>query len=130
MYERPCWIEKDKDGVYHSKTTIIGLDPGKKSAATWVYHDTKHQRKHQKWKGGEGEHTIPGERYKSGSLGAGEWRFLSGQKQYTAKMNKRMTSLCPQWRNVSSTKSVNLAKLFQAYQEQVAMWNQLKILFR
>ena len=53
------------------------------------------------------------ERYKKDSIGGGEWRFLSGQKQYTAKMNKRMSSLCPQWRNLSSAKATDSAKLLK-----------------
>ena len=74
-------LKKVEEGVFESETTIIGLDPGKKCAATWVYHDSAHQKKHQKWKGDDGEHTTEEERYKKGSLGGGEWRFLSGQKQ-------------------------------------------------
>jgi hypothetical protein len=120
---------KDEDGVYYCDTTIIGLDPGKKSAATWVYHNPKHQRKHKKWKGADGEHSLLEERYKNGSLGGGEWRFLSGQKQYTSKMNRRMTLFCPQWRNLSSTKTVDSSKLLKAYQEQMALWEQLENAF-
>ena len=121
-------LKKD-EGVYESETTIVGLDPGKKSAATWVYHDPEHQKKHQKWKGKDGEHTAEEERYKSDGLGGGEWRFLSGQKQYTAKMNKRMSSFCPQWRNLSSTKTTDSEKLLKAYREQMALWPQLETAF-
>jgi hypothetical protein len=125
-------LKKDEDGVYHisKKTTLVGLDPGKKSAATWVTHSPDHQRKHQKWKVGEGgQHTAPEERYTSGSLGGGEWRFLSGQKQYTSKMNKRMSSLCPQWRNLPSTKTTDSMKLLKAYKEQMGLWDQLEKAF-
>lgn len=122
-------LKKDEDGVYHSETTIVGLDPGKKSAATWVCHSPEHQKKHQKWKGGEGEHTAPEERYESDSLGGGEWRFLSGQKQFTSKMNKRMLSFCPQWRNLPSTKTTDWRKLLNTYQEQMALWDQLEKAF-
>jgi hypothetical protein len=122
-------LEKDESGVFHSERTIIGLDPGKKSAATWVYHNPQHQQKHQKWKGDNGEHTMPEERYKSDSLGGGEWRFVSGQEQYTAKMNKRMTSFCPGWRNLSSTKTTDSSKLLNSYREQIGMWDQLETAF-
>ena len=122
-------LEKDEKGIYRSKAKIIGLDPGNKSPATWVTHSRKHQMKHQKWKGDEGEHTEPEERYMKGILKGGEWRFLSGQKQYTRKMNKRMTSFCPEWRNLPSTKTVDPDKLLSAYKQQVAMWDQLKEAF-
>jgi hypothetical protein len=117
-------LEKRDDGAIFSTngTTVTGLDPGKKSAATWVEHDPDKQAMHQKWKGDEGEKTAIDERYVSDSLGGGEWRFLSGQKQYTAKMNKRMDQLCPDARNLPSTKTVDVDRLLIAYRQQVALW--------
>ena len=117
-------LEKMEDGTIMStnQTRIVGLDPGKKSAATWVVHDPEKQAKHQKWEGDNGEKTVIEERYDSGSLGGGEWRFLSGQKQYTAKMNKRMEQLCPAVRNLPSTKTIDAGRLLAAYRQQVALW--------
>lgn len=117
-------LKKMDDGTIMStnQTRIVGLDPGKKSAATWVVHDPEKQAKHQKWEGDNGEKTVIEERYDSGSLGGGEWRFLSGQKQYTAKMNKRMEQLCPAVRNLPSTKTIDAGRLLAAYRQQVALW--------
>ena len=117
-------LEKMDDGtiVSTNQTRIVGLDPGKKSAATWVVHDPEKQAKHQKWEGDNGEKTAIEERYESGSLGGGEWRFLSGQKQYTAKMNKRMDELCPGVRNLPSTKTIDIDRLLDAYRAQNALW--------
>ena len=122
-------LKKGRYGIYHSRVRIVGLDPGKKSPATWVVHNPYHQRKHQKWKGRRGEKTRKEDRYETGILKGGEWRFLSGQKQYTRKMNKRMTSSCSEWRNLPSTKTVDSDKLLSAYKQQVAMWDQLKEAF-
>ena len=64
-------LEKDEDGVYQSTnyTTIVGLDPGKKSAATWLYHDPVKQLKHQKWNPLRREmKQAPQERYESNRL--------------------------------------------------------------
>ncbi|KAI8112075.1 hypothetical protein M9434_003399 [Picochlorum sp. BPE23] len=117
------------DGIYYAKCKVVGLDPGKKSAATWVYHDPLKQTKHKKWKGDEGEKTMKEERYDSGSIGGGEWRYLSGQKQYTAKMNKRMTAFCPSWRSLSSTKTVDIERTLAAYRKQVELWPQINNAF-
>jgi hypothetical protein len=121
-------IEK-VDGIYYAKCKVVGLDPGKKSAATWVYHDPLKEAKHQKWKGDIGEKTMKEERYDSDSIGGGEWRFLSGQKQYTAKMNKRMTAFCPSWRSLSSTKTIDIERTLAAYKKQVEMWPQIQNAF-
>lgn len=117
------------DGIYYTKCKVVGLDPGKKCAATWVYHDPKKQAKHQKWKGDKGEKTTKEERYDSGTIGGNEWRFLSGQKQYTAKMNKRMTALCPSWRSLSSTKTIDIDKTIAVYKNQVELWPQIQKAF-
>ena len=124
-------LEKMDDGtiVSTNQTRIVGLDPGKKSAATWVVHDPEKQAKHQKWEGDNGEKTAIEERYESGSLGGGEWRFLSGQKQYTAKMNKRMDELCPGVRNLPSTKTIDIDRLLDAYRAQNALWPGLERAF-
>jgi hypothetical protein len=115
-------LQKMEDGSIVSTNRVVGLDPGKKSAATWVVHDPVKQAKHQKWKGDRGEKTVIEERYESDSLGGGEWRFMSGQKQYTAKMNKRMDTLCPSVRNLPSTKTIDVDRLRGAYRQQVALW--------
>jgi hypothetical protein len=44
-------------------------------------------------------------------------------------MNKRMTYFCPQWRNLSSTKTIDSSELLKAYQEQMALWDQLENAF-
>jgi len=124
-------LQKMDDGTIASATgtRIIGLDPGKKSAATWVVHDPVKQAKHQKWNDEHGEKTVIEERYESGSLGGGEWRFMSGQKQYTAKMNKRMDDLCRGWRNLPSTKTIDVDRLLDAYRQQVALWPEIEAAF-
>lgn len=118
-----------EDGTIETKARIVGLDPGKKSAATWVVHEPEKQAKHQKWKGDQGEKTLIDERYESGSLGSGQWRFMSGQKQYTAKMNRRMDKVCQEWRKLPSTKTINLDHLLEAYRQQVALWPRIKDAF-
>jgi len=121
-------VESD-DGVVTTATKIVGLDPGKKSAATWVYHDPAKQAKHRKWRGGNGEKTSPEDRYESGTLHGGEWNFMSGQKQYTKKMNKRMSVLCPEVRKIPTTKTIDTDRLLDSYRCQVEAWSQIETAF-
>ena len=121
---------EDEQGIVTSRAKIIGLDPGKRSAATWVYHDPEKQAKHLKWKVDEdGEKTTPEERYVSGSLKGREWIFVSGQKQYTHKMKRRMDDLCPDARGFLSTKTIDIDRLLRAYERQVAVWPQIETAF-
>lgn len=140
MEDKTCITERIKDlaGVVESGddivesikgTKIVGLDPGKKSAATWVYHDATKQAKHRKWNGDDGEKTQPEERYESGSLHGKEWTFMSGQKQYTRKMNKRVTDLCPGVRDLLTTKTIDIDRLMDAYRRQVELWPQIEAAF-
>lgn len=121
-------VESD-DGTVTAATKIVGLDPGKKSAATWVYHDASKQAKHQKWRGDNGEKTLLEDRYKSGTLHGGEWTFMSGQKQYSHRMNKRMTVLCPEVRNLPTTKTIDTGRLLVAYRCQVDAWPRIEAAF-
>lgn len=127
--KRLAGIRKDDHGIYHTDCIIVGLDPGKKSAATWVFHDSEKQKIHAKWNAENGRHTEVEDRYKSDSLGSGEWIFLSSQKQYTAKMKKRMSEYCPAWVSVPTCKTVDLEKIFESYRFQVSMWPQLQQAF-
>lgn len=124
-------LRKDKEtGIFTSSTRIVGLDPGKKSLATWVPHDPVKQAKHQKWKVDHGgEKTQPEERYEKDTLYGGQWIFVSGQKQYTAKMNRRIISYCPEWRNLPTVKTVNSEALVAAYRQQVALWPDIERAF-
>jgi hypothetical protein len=123
-------LRKDENGIFTSSTRIVGLDPGKKSIATWVVHDPLKQAKHQKWKVGHGaERTEERERYKKDTLYGGQWIFMSGQKQYTAKMNRRISSYCPEWRNLPTVKTVNSEALVAAYRQQVALWPDIERAF-
>jgi hypothetical protein len=94
-----------------------------------VYHDATKQAKHRKWNGDDGEKTQPEERYESGSLHGKEWTFMSGQKQYTRKMNKRVTDLCPGVRDLLTTKTIDIDRLMDAYRRQVELWPQIEAAF-
>ena len=122
-------LSEDEDGIVTAATKIVGLDPGKKSAATWVFHDPVKQATHQKWHQEDGQKTLIEDRYESGSLPGNEWRFMSGQKQHTRKMNKRMDRLCPDARRLPSTKTVVASRLLAAYAQQCALWPQIEAAF-
>jgi hypothetical protein len=129
--KRDIGLQKTENGIFihNHQMKIVGLDPGKKSAATWVVHDPSKQQKHRQWKGEEASHTTLEDRYESDSLRGGEWRFLSGQKQYTFKMNKRMTEMCPEWRNVPTCKTHSVQRCLASYECQNSLWPQIKNAF-
>ena len=66
MGERGGFIQKTDD-KYQCKSKVVGLDPGKKTAATWVVHDPEKQGKHL-----SGQKTSVDDRYEVGMLFSGQ----------------------------------------------------------
>jgi transposase len=113
-------IEKIDD-KYHCNAKVVAIDPGKRTAATWVVHDADHQQLLQ-----SNQPTVVEDRYQVGMLHSGQWIFHSGQKQYTKKMSRRMGLLCPGMRECPSTKTVSIETLLAAYAHQNAQWSNIK----
>jgi hypothetical protein len=93
--------------MVNDKCTVIALDPGKSNVGTWVVHD-----------GG----TVlrdDDEKYPHDTLFGGEWRFMSGQQQFTKKMNARTERHCPDITKQPSTKTASWSKLIESYKFQV-----------
>lgn len=84
---------------------------------------------HIRWKELEDEKYTEEERYKKSSIGGGEWRFLSRQKQDMAKLNKRMSCFCAERRNLPSRKNAGSENISIAYRRQDALLRQLEQAF-
>jgi hypothetical protein len=119
-------LVKEDDGTFVTDCKVIGIDPGKRNAATWVHHDPEKQRVHSQWKD---KHSDPLSRFETGCLTGNQWRYESGQKQYTRKMNKRMDAIVPEWRSMKSTKTTNTETLLQVYRVQVSLWPKVEKAF-
>ena len=91
--------------MVHGKCKVVALDPGKSNVGTWVIHNDSESRDDEK--------------YENGTLFGGEWRFLSGQTQFTKKMNMRAESFCPGVKNQPTTKTVSALKLMDSYKYQI-----------
>jgi len=122
-YVKDMLAIKKQDDTFITQCKVIGLDPGKRNAATWVHHDPEKQRIHNQWK--KEQHTKPEERFKSGCLTGNQWIYESGQKQYTKKMKKRMDVMVPEWRSMRTTKTVNTDALMEVYAFQIHLWPQI-----
>jgi hypothetical protein len=111
-------VTMDDDGIFDctSGHTIIGLDPGVRSPATWVVHDSDSQRHHQQWKVQDGAtHSNDETRYKGASIYNGWWIFESGQKLFQRKMKRRMSIYCPDLLNTPTTKTSSIDELISSY---------------
>lgn len=117
-------VSVDQNNAFVTECPVIGLDPGKRNAATWVHHDPVKQKFHA-----ANEHSEEEERYESGFLTGNQWRYLSGQKQYTKKMNKRMELVCPEWKSITSGKTVHTARLLESFRAKERLWPSIKTLF-
>ena len=91
--------------MVRGKCKVVALDPGKSNVGTWVIHN-------------DGETRDDG-KYENGTLFGGEWRFLSGQTQFTKKMNVRAERFCPGVKNQPTTKTVSASKLVDSYKYQI-----------
>ena len=108
----------DDDGIFEciSGHTIVGLDPGVRSPATWIVHDSDSQRQHQQWKVQDGAtHSNDETRYKGGTIYNGWLRFESGQKLFQRKMKRRMSLYCPDLLNTPTTKTSLMDDLITSY---------------
>ena len=91
--------------MVNNKCKVVALDPGKSNVGTWVIHN-------------DGE-IRDDEKHAHGMLFGGEWRFLSGQTQFTKKMNMRAERFCPEVKKQPTTKSVSTRKLMDSYKHQI-----------
>jgi hypothetical protein len=108
---------------------VIGLDPGKSNVATWVVHSAGAQAVHRRFAPSDGIRTDESNRYEGGTLYGGEWRFLSGQTQYTAKVKKRVAQFCPGVHDFPSVKTCSVETLLRGYASQVAQWENMERCF-
>ena len=110
-------LEKVGDKIVFKpgEMTVVPVDPGKRAIATAVEAAPNPEGKH--------EHR---------SVFAGEWIFISGQKQYTKKMTKRITDTdhgCPDWLKCPSLKTEVEADLIKAIEYRAKLLPKMDELF-
>jgi hypothetical protein len=120
-------LEAYEDGSVGSKATIIGLDPGKKSAATFVRHSRAAQLELLSCRN-RGS-AASGCRYETGSITANEWIYISGQKLFTKKVKKRLSVNCPEWNCVPSVKTAEVDEFLYAYAYRNSLVERLEAAF-
>lgn len=98
-------LEMNEDGsitVKPGKHKVKGIDPGKKAIGT-VAAQTP-----------DGKHEIV-------DMPSGEWIYITGQKQHTKKMTKRIKEGCPEWLECPSVKTEVEADLIAAFKHCSAL---------
>ena len=81
-----------------------GIDPGKNALGTFAEQSSEAGHKHV-----------------HGAMKAGEWIFISGQKQYTKKRTRRIKENCPEWLECPSLKTEVEADLFAAIEYRIRL---------
>ena len=97
--------------LYKTSHKVVGIDMGKTNCFSAVTHDTSKQSIHvsgEKTKGTE-------ERFKSYTLFGGQWRFDSGQQQYTRLMKTRTHRFVPDIGTRPTTKTTDVGALMESY---------------
>ncbi len=104
-------LEEVSDGAFEctNNRRIIAIDPGMTNPVTWVEYHSPYIL----------------EKYESGTIYGGWWRFESGQKQFTKKQRKRMDRFCPELKNAPSTKTACFESLIGAYRFQAGLWSKI-----
>ena len=111
-------FEMREDGVIVEKSgepthKFIGADPGKKALATTAQLPSQPDGKH-----------------KTADMSSGEWSYITGQKQSTKKMNKRIKEGCPEWLGTPSLKTEDVDQLVAAIKYRVECMPKMdKLLF-
>jgi hypothetical protein len=114
-------VERDEElKIYTCDHKVVACDPGFRNTVDFVTHNPDAMKHHSKWKESEGGyHTKEGQRFKSGCVYGNWWRYISGQKGFTKKMNHRMKEFCPDMLGVPTTKTSNKEKLLESYRYQI-----------
>jgi len=112
------WNEEKQ--VYICDHKVVACDPGFRNTVDFVTYSPDAMMHHNNWKISDGGyHTEKDQRFKSGCVYGNWWRYISGQKRFTKKMNKRMKEFCPDMLNIPSNKTSKKEKLLESYKYQV-----------